>query len=156
MILGLDPGLANCGYALLKDKKIVLSGTWNTAVDHDMPGSEDLYSRCLVLTQRIGELIRDNKELGMIATETFVGRSPSASTIKTSMAIGWIQATATYGLGKPIIQFDPQQWRRILGMEKSASKKDVQEFVFKELKHQCITEHEADAICIALAGGKHV
>lgn len=156
IILGIDQGLANIGYAVLSTDdgvRIVESGIIQTEKD-------PIFGRRLLL---IKEKLLNVIEMycpDLICTENLfcnkpqkAGRNKSAAIVQTNMATAVIfMLGAEYNI--PIQQFVPISVKKKIAGSGKASKEEVEEAV-KNIFGDEIDfkkDHESDAVAIALTG----
>lgn len=130
-ILGIDPGLANFGYAVVefaswgkKLHKLGLVRTEKSAKKVGVRASDDNTRRAREIFQPTTSLISDYKIKVICAEAMSFPRSSSAS---HKLGISWgivVSLSSIFGL--PIVQASPQDIKSHLCGNKKASKEDVQ------------------------------
>lgn len=152
MILGVDPGIRNCGWAVIEPPNRVLRcGCWTTE-----PG--------VPLAERAARLVAEaTRELGgvsLLSLEGWDGRAGhrSAAASTTPRVIGELVATAR-ALGVQAVELPTQLIKELAGLDPAAEKRDVRRAVIAACagepppnmaKHQ----HAFDAILAAMAGAR--
>jgi len=144
--LGIDPGLVNTGFAVLEDKRIIVSGVIRR------PGST--IDRIHAISREIHTKLEEYQP-GYTAIETaFYGKNPK-SLIKSAQLIGAILYILREKNSR-IIQLHPNTLKRIITGNGRASKEQVIYMVKNILQiEKDLKPDEADAIAIALAASLH-
>src|SRR2546425_3235035 len=106
LILGIDPGLAGTGFALLSGPGIVLSS--NTVVTN--PGPDG--ARLLKITQHLRAMLAENPPGEASLEELFMGRN-ATSAIGVAQARGAILAVLEE-CGIPVFEYKPSQVKIVL------------------------------------------
>jgi len=149
-ILGIDPGLARCGYALLEqsgnDVRLIECGCITTE-----PKKPE-YQRLLEIKQDLDAIIKKFKP-ETVCVESLFFETNVKTAMSVSQARGVILATAAEHKLK-IIEVTPLQVKISATGYGKADKKQVQEMVVKILKLKKIPtpDDAADACAIAWAG----
>lgn len=150
MILGIDPGLANVGWAVIercegeREAKLVDCGCFGTKV-----GMKDAERLCFI-DEKVGELIDKFKIKEMALESLFFARN-AKSAIKVAEAIGVIKvAGARRGLS--VFDYTPLQIKMTLVGYGQAEKEQVAIMVkhFLGLEENIKPEHASDAAAAAL------
>jgi crossover junction endodeoxyribonuclease RuvC len=151
IILGIDPGFALTGYALLKkdDKSKIIS-----LIDYGCVSTsarEDFSQRLLILYLEIKKIIKKYHP-DQLAIEDIYFAKNAKTAIKVSQARGIIILAAAQGPEMKISNFTPLQVKQALTGYGRASKKQIQQMVKTILKLKEIPRPDdaADAIAIAL------
>ncbi len=140
LVLGLDLGLANCGWALwrlvARDAVLVDLGLWSTEKSdkrREVLASHDEMRRARELANQMDRLLNEWRDVGQpvraVAVEAKSLPRNASSASKIGMAWG-VFAAEVERRGLPVVQASPQEVRKALGLAKSASKLDVQACVF--------------------------
>lgn len=174
VILGVDPGFASFGFALL-----------SLAPGRGAPGvatgvAERVEALGLIETQKANkkqavyasdDTVKRSRELMDVLDPLFAGASvvaaesmsyPRSSTASCKMGIGWgLIAALAWRYQLPIVQISPQEIKKIHTGRKDASKEDIQEALgtrwgdnFRDQLHKIKKsgrEHPADAAAAAAA-----
>ncbi|MDF2879536.1 MAG: ruvC [Clostridiaceae bacterium] len=158
--VGIDQGIANCGYAIVEltvfDEINILSyGTLKTK------SSDDLSTRLRLIYDTINN-ISNEYNVNIYGCERLFfspkqnGRNKSASIINTNMATGVIYLIAGQK-NVHIKDFVPGTVKKYVAGNGKATKEQVEEAVQKIIGDESIikSEHEADAIAIAVTSVKY-
>ena len=147
-ILGIDPGIANTGWAIIEiDKQNSKNIEIKDVSLIKTLADEDIGIRIKTITTELTEKI---KLVDIVAVEKIFFHSRISSTLTTAYVIGSILYQSSYQ-NKIISEIRPQQAKIALGLKSTASKAHVGrkiEAMFKKTYNQ----HTADAIAIAIAG----
>lgn len=136
-ILALDPGFASLGYAVVELRPIaegpaVVRGhtvelgvirTKAAGKKRRVRAADDNVERCRELSVALGALLTAHRPIAIVAESMSFPRSSSVAA-KVAMAWGVIVDRATV-LGLPIVQATPQEIKRAVAGDRSASKEDV-------------------------------
>jgi crossover junction endodeoxyribonuclease RuvC len=144
LILGIDPGLAGTGFALLVEPNhVVACGTVVTA-----PGRE--VARLLAITTRLRALLAEHPPAEASLEELFMGRNTS-SAIGVAQARGAILAVLEE-CGVPVFEYKPSQVKIILTGYGKADKDQIARMLAAQVKlpEGRLDEHARDAIAIAV------
>lgn len=158
--LGIDQGIANVGYAVVGIKNgvevLLHSGTFTTTTKYEFP------KRLELIYEFINELT-GTYNVNVIGMEKLFfnpvqakGRNKSASIMQTNMATGLIFLLASQQ-GKPIFDYTPGTVKKQVAGHGHAPKELVEAHVKALADRSGIlikTEHQADAIAIALTALK--
>jgi crossover junction endodeoxyribonuclease RuvC len=106
LILGIDPGLASTGFALLSEPNLVL--TCSTVITR--PGRDG--ERLLVITNHLRRLLDDHRPGEASLEELFMGRN-ATSAVAVAQARGAILAVLEER-GVPVFEYKPSQVKVIL------------------------------------------
>ena len=146
--LGIDPGIANNGYAIVSREtptgkfKIIDSGVIRT------PANTPEAQRLLSISRKITDLL-DLHEITALAIEKIFHNKNITSSISTAQVIGICQLAAAEK-GIPIYQITPQQVKSAVGNRK-ADKKQVRTTI-KLISNSTLKSHHAsDAAACAIA-----
>lgn len=155
--LGIDQGIASCGYAIVKCEdnctnfEILKSGTIKTPADHHM-------GKRLLKVQSFIELLLNEYNPNVMGCETFFfnpkmasGRNKSASIMYTNMATGLLQV-CSFNAGVPLYDYPPTTVKKMITGNGRATKKEVINAVaqISRRKFKSSEDHEADAIAIGI------
>jgi len=144
LILGIDPGLAGTGFALLSGSdQVVFSGTVVTK-----PGRDG--ARLLDITTRLRSLIAEHSPAEVSLEELFIGRN-------TSSAIGVAQARGAILMvleecGIPVYEYKPAQVKIVLTGYGKADKEQIARMLAAQVRvpDGRLDTHALDAIAIAV------
>lgn len=132
--LGLDPGLANCGYAearLLPDHnfgmEVVSLGVLRTkksSAKKKVLAADDNFERARFISKEIKWML-DNRKIHVLCVEAMSFPRNSSAAAKIAMVWGIIAALSVqYEI--PVIQVSPQQLKISVCNNKSASKEEIE------------------------------
>lgn len=166
VILGLDPGFANLGWALLDCSSAqpwcVAGGVIRTKPDRSVARCDDNVRRCGDLADAINELHKDHR-FAFIAAEAQSWTRHANADRAVAQAWGVIAALSEVH-GCPVIQLRPQDVKLKIAGSRSASKGALQNMIEHQVgnaremlqplakSHQ---NHASDALAVALASQSH-
>ena len=133
-IVGVDPGVRNLGFAVFNDEKFITSGVIVTG--------ERSY---IELFLRFSLLLYYHHP-GMVVVEGAFQRSRFANPHIEAIAL---IKTVTEAMNINTYTYAPSSWKKILLSNGWAKKEEVREYL-KSLGYEVKSQHEADAICLAL------
>jgi crossover junction endodeoxyribonuclease RuvC len=144
LILGIDPGLAGTGFALLSGSSLVLS--CSTLVTR--PGRDG--ARLLAITRHLRNLLADHPPSEASLEELFMGRNTS-SAIGVAQARGAILAVLEE-CGVPVFEYKPSQVKMVLTGYGNADKAQIARMLGAQVKvpEGRVDAHAMDAIAIAV------
>jgi len=144
LILGIDPGLAGTGFALLSGSDLVLS--CSTLVTS--PGRDG--ARLLAITEHLRGLLADHPPSEASLEELFMGRNAS-SAIGVAQARGAILAVLEE-CGVPVFEYKPSQVKMVLTGYGNADKAQIARMLGAQVKvpEGRVDAHAMDAIAIAV------
>jgi crossover junction endodeoxyribonuclease RuvC len=144
LILGIDPGLAGTGFALLSGPGTVLSST--TVVT--TPGPDG--ARLLKITQHLRSLLAQNPPGEASLEELFMGRN-ATSAIGVAQARGAILMVLEE-CGIPVFEYKPAQVKIVLTGYGKADKEQIARMLAAQVKlpDGKLDTHALDAIAIAV------
>src|SRR5258706_13515119 len=144
LILGIDPGLAGTGFALLSGPGTVLSS--NTVVTN--PGPDG--ARLLAITRHLRAMLAENPPGEASLEELFMGRNTS-SAIGVAQARGAILAVLEE-CGVPVFEYKPSQVKMVLTGYGNADKAQIARMLGAQVKvpEGRVDAHALDAIAIAV------
>jgi crossover junction endodeoxyribonuclease RuvC len=144
LILGIDPGLAGTGFALLFGSDLVLS--CSTIVTS--PGRDG--ARLLAITRHLRELLAGHPPSEASLEELFVGRN-ATSAIGVAQARGAI-LTVLEESGIPVFEYKPSQVKMVLTGYGNADKAQIARMLGAQVKVPAgrVDAHAMDAIAIAV------
>jgi crossover junction endodeoxyribonuclease RuvC len=144
LIVGIDPGLAGTGFALLAEPNhVVACGTVVT-----IPGREG--PRLLAITTHLRALIAEHRPAEASLEELFMGRN-ATSAIGVAQARGAILAVLEE-CGVPVYEYKPSQVKIILTGYGKADKTQIARMLDAQVKLPAgkLDEHARDAVAIAM------
>ncbi|TAN34394.1 crossover junction endodeoxyribonuclease RuvC [bacterium] len=144
LILGIDPGLAGTGFALLSEPNLVLA--CSTVVTR--PGRDG--ARLLTITRHLRGLLDEHPPAAASLEELFMGRN-TTSAIGVAQARGAILAVLEER-GVPVFEYKPSQVKVILTGYGNADKAQIKRMLSAQVNvpEGRIDDHARDAIAIAL------
>jgi crossover junction endodeoxyribonuclease RuvC len=144
LILGIDPGLAGTGFALLSGSNLVLS--CSTLVTS--PGRDG--ARLLAITTHLRGLLADHPPSEASLEELFMGRN-ATSAIGVAQARGAILAVLEE-CGVPVFEYKPSQVKMVLTGYGNADKAQIARMLGAQVKvpEGRVDAHAMDAIAIAV------
>ena len=144
LILGIDPGLAGTGFALLSGSDLVLS--CSTVVTS--PGRDG--ARLLTITRHLRELLAGHPPSEASLEELFMGRN-ATSAIGVAQARGAI-LTVLEECGIPVFEYKPSQVKMVLTGYGNADKAQIARMLAAQVKvpEGKVDAHAMDAIAIAV------
>ena len=150
IILGIDPGIANCGYALVKRTKNKHRKKYEL-LDHGIVTTKPGIIEGVRLSEIKWELdLMIDKCTVVCVEKVFFSRNVS-SAMNTAKVIGIAQIMAARH-NRPFIEVRPTDAKEAIGCDKKADKKKIIAKVNKMFKTQIKNEHTADAISVAICG----
>jgi crossover junction endodeoxyribonuclease RuvC len=144
LILGIDPGLAGTGFALLSGSNLVLAcSTVVTSPGRDGP-------RLLAITSHLRALLAEHPPSEASLEELFMGRN-ATSAIGVAQARGAILAVLEE-CGVPVFEYKPSQVKMVLTGYGNADKAQVARMLGAQVKvpEGRVDAHAMDAIAIAV------
>lgn len=144
LILGIDPGLAGTGFALLSGSNLVLS--CSTLVTR--PGRDG--ERLLAITNHLRALLAEHPPQEASLEELFMGRN-ATSAIGVAQARGAILAVLEE-CGVPVYEYKPSQVKMVLTGYGNADKAQIARMLGAQVKvpEGRVDAHAMDAIAIAV------
>ena len=144
LILGIDPGLAGTGFALLSEPNLVLA--FSTVVT--IPGRDG--ARLLTITKHLRTLLVEHPPAEASIEELFMGRN-ATSAVGVAQARGAI-LTVLEECGIPVFEYKPSQVKVILTGYGNADKAQIARMLAAQVRvpEGRIDDHARDAIAIAL------
>ncbi len=149
IVLGIDPGLTRCGYAVLRvsgNTEVSMSalGVLSTSPEKDLP------NRLAEIAREIEELL-DEYQPSAVAVERIFFQS----NVRTAMSVGQVSGLVLSAAARrniELVQYSPNQVKLALTGWGGADKAQVQKMVKERLKLNSIPKpaDAADAAAIAL------
>lgn len=147
-ILGIDPGIANTGLAVVALENQAYRLEKNLLVKSTPKETESV--RLLNIWEAVHEIL-DGQAIDAVAIEKVYHNKNVSSSIKTGKAIGAaILPAAHYDI--PVFQLTPQQVKCASGLSTRAHKKNLIRAVSRIFRTEIENHHIADAALCALAG----
>ncbi|MFT6391946.1 MAG: crossover junction endodeoxyribonuclease RuvC [Ilumatobacter sp.] len=148
-ILGIDPGLTRCGYAVIEGRGMGSARALSMGVIRTSP-SDALASRLAALRLEFTSLIAEFKP-DAVAVEQVFFQANVRTAMATAQASGLALAEAALA-GCEVIQYTPNQVKDAVAGWGGAGKEQVQKMVQARLKLTALPEpaDAADAAAIAL------
>lgn len=144
LIVGIDPGLAGTGFALLAEpNNVIACGTVVT-----IPGREG--PRLIAITNHLRALIAEHQPAEASIEELFMGRN-ATSAIGVAQARGAILAVLEE-CHVPVFQYKPAQVKIVLTGYGKADKKQIARMLAAQVKlpEGKLDDHAMDALAIAI------
>ncbi len=148
-ILGIDPGTATMGFALVHEGdgdrlELVRCGVITT------PAGQPLAERLLTIHRAVTELIREGNPEALAIEELFFGRN-----VTTAVSVGHargVAMVAAAAAGLPVFEYKPAEIKQALVGYGKASKSQIQEMVRLMLGLESVPRPDdaADAVAIAI------
>jgi crossover junction endodeoxyribonuclease RuvC len=144
LILGVDPGLAGTGFALLAEPNVILA--CSTVVT--IPGRDG--ARLLTITNHLRALLAEHPPAEASIEELFMGRN-ATSAVGVAQARGAILAVLEEA-GVPVFEYKPSQVKVILTGYGNADKAQIGRMLAAQVKlpETRLDDHARDAIAIAV------
>ena len=146
--LGIDPGIANCGWAVVvkssRGYQLIAEGLIQT--DSNSPPGDRLLKIYQTLTDVV---LTDSPDL--ISIERCFHNKNISSSMTTGAVIGVVQLIAAQ-IGISVSEFTPQQVKASSGLGGRVDKKQMQRMMCRLFKRERLPHHVADAVACAVAG----
>lgn len=148
IILGIDPGIADTGYGVIKEEGSRLSclvyGSIKTS------SKDDLITRLDILHRELSKIIKKYKPELASVEQLFFNKN-----VRTALIVGQARGVVLLTLKQnklPIIEFTPSQVKQAVSSYGQASKKQVQKMVklILNLKELPYPDDAADALAMAI------
>lgn len=160
--LGIDPGYATCGLALLRSE----GQRWEATALETLrtPSGQPLAARLHVVWARVHEIMESSHgPPDLLAVEAQAraqaGHRERGTTSDEAVAVrevtGLLRALA-WQYNVPLVEVEPATWRACLGLPRTAPKAQVKLAVLARIGPWSgrLSEHAADAAAVALAGAR--
>jgi crossover junction endodeoxyribonuclease RuvC len=148
IILGVDPGIADTGYGLIKDEggKLTCLGYGSIKTK----AGEDLTSRLLLLNRELDIIIKKYKPDLAAIEQLFFNKN-----VRTALIVGQARGVALLTLKQnnlPVLDFTPAQVKQAVSAYGQAPKKQVQKMVKLILNLAVLPQPDdaADALAAAI------
>ena len=148
-ILGIDPGLANCGWSVVarnRSRKYVLMDSGCIVTASSTCESE----RLLYIYKQITELLQVHVP-NCVAIERVFHNKNVSSSLTTAQTIGIIELAAAQG-SLDVLMFTPQQVKASVCGHGGVDKAAVQKFASRLTGVSIKNAHAADSVAVAIAG----
>lgn len=147
LVLGIDPGLNNTGWGIVRCKsntfEYIASGTVTNASEHGAA------IRLKKIFDNLLQIIESYQPYECSVEETFVNRNPYLS-LKLGYAKG-VALLAASSKGLPVFEYAPCLVKKALTGNGSASKHQIANMIKCLMPHnKAQSEHETDALAIAI------
>ena len=144
LILGIDPGLASTGFALLSEPNLVLS--CSTVVT--IPGRDG--ARLLTIANHLRALLAEHPPAEASIEELFMGRN-ATSAVGVAQARGAI-LNVLEECGVPVFEYKPSQVKMVLTGYGNADKAQIARMLSAQVRvpEGRVDAHAMDAIAIAV------
>jgi len=148
IILGIDPGIADAGYGVIKEERGKLSclcyGTIKTSA------KDNLADRLFFLHQELGKIIETYQPQVAAVEQLFFNKN-----VKTALIVGQARGVVILTLKQgylPVLEYTPSQVKRAVSAYGQASKLQVQKMVklILGLKELPRPDDAADALAVAI------
>jgi len=148
IILGIDPGIADTGYGLIKEEGSHL--TCLTYGSIKTSPKDDLITRLDILHRELTKIIKKYKPELASVEQLFFNKN-----VRTALIVGQARGVALLTLKQnnlPIVEFTPSQVKQAVSSYGQASKNQVQKMVklILNLKELPYPDDAADALAIAI------
>ncbi len=148
-VLGVDPGMGNTGFALLEQA----NGPWTlkqSGVIRPSRSSKISGSPLKILFTEIGKIIELHQPTVVALEDTFFARNA-----KSALALGQAKGVARLAAEMndlPVFEYTPRAVKMAVVGFGGATKDQVKEMIFRilALPHRLDSEHEADAVAVAI------
>ena len=150
VFLGIDPGIANVGYAIVHRENhtvnfdITKTGIIRTTAKESQP------KRLLKISNTITDILEAHN-IEAIAIEMIFHNRNITSSITTAQVIGIVQLAAAER-GLPVYLITPQKAKASFGLNRKATKKQMIQRVRLITNATTKQHHAADAAAVAIAG----
>jgi Holliday junction resolvasome RuvABC endonuclease subunit len=165
VILGLDPGFASLGWALLDcsaQPRCLAGGVIRTKPDRTAARCDDNVSRCGEIADAIQQIYKEHR-FAFVAAEAQSWTRHANADRAVAQAWGVIAALSEVN-GCPVIQLRPQDVKHELTGSRSTSKGALQNLLEHEVENarsmlsalaKSQQNHASDALAVALASLRH-
>lgn len=148
IILGIDPGIADTGYGLIKNEAGKLTCLAYGSIK--TKAGVDLADRLLTLNQELSKIIKKFQPDLAAVEQLFFNKN-----VRTALVVGQARGVALLTLKQnklPVIDFTPAQVKQAVCAYGQASKKQVQKMVKLILNLSVLPQPDdaADALAIAI------
>lgn len=147
-VLGIDPGIALCGYGIVEEEggelNMLVCGAIST------PARLPLPERLCMIHEQLSDLIVEHEPDTVAVEKLFFTRN-----VRTAFAVGQAKGVvllAAAQSGKSVFEYTPQQVKSAITGYGSASKSQVQEMVRMVLGLEFVPQPDdaADAVAVAV------
>ena len=147
--LGIDPGIANCGIAIVSRMVIPGSNFKLLHSDRIRTPAKHLYGARLGEIANVIEGLIDEHKIDVVGVETVYHNKNVSSSTTTAGVIGVIELIA-HRAGCGCMQIRPQAVKAAVTGRGKAAKGGVMNMVNKILNSEIDNDHEADAAAVAM------
>lgn len=161
IVLGVDPGYAACGVAVLRREgqrwRAIEFATIRT------PSTDPVGMRMEAVWRGVGRLFKHAPTVTAMEAQERAQRgheergTTSAKARRTLVVCGLVRALALQH-GVTLVEVEPDDWRRALGLRRTASKEQAQR-VIRALVRGCparMSSHASDAGGVAICGARMI
>ena len=146
MIIGIDPGLASTGWAVLEVKGTRLRGVADGTLI--TKPRQDHVERLTHLFEGISQVVAEYTA-EVAAIEAWFVHPAATSTMGTAEARGAIQVALARG-GLEVNEYTPKSIKQAVTGSGAADKVQVQAMVTRLCGRECSSNHAADAMAVAI------
>jgi len=146
VILGIDPGLASTGYAVLSIEGTRLRGVADGTLT--TTPRQDHIERLKILFDGVAAVV-DDFEIHAAAIEAWFVHPAATSTMGTAEARGAIQVALANG-ELDVTEYTPKSIKQAVTGSGAADKTQVQAMVTRLCGRKCSSNHAADAMAVAI------
>lgn len=148
-ILGIDPGLANCGYAVVREERGELSAAAYGCISTSSKKGEP--ARLAEIHKAIQEIIRKYRP-DVVASERLLFKT----NVTTAISVGRAQGVVFLAADKRALdvhEYTPMEIKQAVAGYGGADKRQVQQMVKKLLRldEDPKPDHAADALAVCIA-----
>ena len=146
LILGIDPGLSQTGWALLAgDSWVVGCGSWQTDADESLP------ARVADIGRRVGSVLRAH-DVTAVAVEKFVHMGPATNWSAVAGTLRVLERVVSVCDARrvPVVELTPSQAKRRLGIVGKPTHEAITA-AFRNVPERT-NEHGRDALLLAWCG----
>ncbi len=148
IILGLDPGIADTGYGVIKEEGTKLSCLAYGSIK--TKAGDDLIKRLDILHQELDRIIKKYKPHSAAIEQLFFNKN-----VRTALIVGQARGVALLTLNQnklAVVDFTPSQVKQAVTAYGRASKKQVQKMVklILHLQEMPQPDDAADALAVAI------
>lgn len=150
IILGIDPGIADTGYGVIKEEGNKITAlTYGSIVTSPKDSTEE---RLVILNQELEKIIKEFKPDRVAIEELFFNKN-----VKTALVVGHARGVVLLTVKKmnlPLAHYTPLQVKQAVSTYGKAPKLQVQKMVklILGLKELPTPDDAADALAVAICG----
>jgi crossover junction endodeoxyribonuclease RuvC len=154
VVMGIDPGVANTGFGVVRTE-----GSRMSAVDGgviEAPGDESLERRLARIHAAVAELVARHEPSAIALEDVYFGKN-----VRSAIGVGQARGVAMLAAaerGVPCFDYTPQAVKMAVCGAGSAGKDQVQRMVgsLLGLAEPPRSDHAADALAVAICHASHV